>query len=349
MTQSRDLQAQLDEQRQRVDVDHFDIPVRELVRMVAEGELKTAPAYQRQFRWDAARESELVESLLLGLPVPPLFVATDRDGTWELVDGLQRISTLVHFVFADEQATKTISKTEPLRLEKLSKITAFEGLSYDDLPTPMQLAFNKRPLRVTALSDKSQLDVRFDLFERLNRGGILLTPQEVRACIYRGRFNNLLSDLAEDDAFKRLLKLQRGNQNDGTREEQVLKFFAYLDNADAFDGRVTHFLNDYMERNREATDIDERRELFKRVVAALTRIFSNGPVVRKGYGNTPQTMFEALMVAAGTLVNEGAPLRESPIDVNDAVLVANTTKGTNTQAALKRRIARARELLRQPA
>ncbi len=172
-----------------------------------------------------------MESLLLGLPVPPLFVATDRDGTWELVDGLQRISTLVHFVFADEQATKTISKTEPLRLEKLSKITAFEGLSYDDLPTPMQLAFNKRPLRVTALSDKSQLDVRFDLFERLNRGGILLTPQEVRACIYRGRFNNLLSDLAEDDAFKRLLKLQRGNQNDGTREEQVLKFFAYLDTA----------------------------------------------------------------------------------------------------------------------
>ncbi len=349
MAQSGLLQAQLDEQRQRVDVDHFDIPVRELVRMVTEGELKTAPAYQRQFRWDAARESELVESLLLGLPVPPLFVATDQDGTWELVDGLQRVSTLVHFIFADGRATKTISKGGPLRLERLSKLTAFEGLVYDELPTPMQLAFNKRPLRVTALSDKSQLDVRFDLFERLNRGGILLTPQEVRACIYRGRFNNLLSELADEPNFKRLLKLQRGNQDDGTREEQVLKFFAYLNDAAAFDGRVTHFLNDYMERNREAPDAEERRAVFTQAVTALVKIFNGGPVVRKGYGSTPQAMFEALMVAAGKLIQDGVAIRESPIDVNYPVLVANTTKGTNTQAALQRRITRARELLQKPA
>jgi len=348
MAHAERLQAQLDEQRQRVDVDHFDIPVRELVRMVAEGELKTAPAYQRQFRWDAARESELVESLLLGLPVPPLFVATDRDGTWELVDGLQRVSTLVHFIFADERATKTILKVEPLRLERLSKLTDFEGLVFDELPTPMQLAFNKRPLRVTALSDKSQLDIRFDLFERLNRGGILLTPQEVRSCIYRGQFNNLLAELANEARFKRLLKLQRGNQDDGTREEQVLKFFAYLNAAAEFDGRVTQFLNDYMERNRDASGMDERRALFNEVVTALTQVFGGGPVVRKGYGNTPQTMFEALMVAAGDLIREGAPIRETPLDVNDAVLVANTTKGTNTQAALQRRIDRARELLQKP-
>ncbi len=154
MADHPDLQEQLDKQRQRVDVDHFDIPVRELVRMVSEGELKTAPAYQRQFRWDKTRESELVESLLLGLPVPPLFVATDRDGTWELVDGLQRVSTLVHFISADSAATTQISKSAPLRLEGLTKLSAFEGLLYADLPTPMQLAFNKRPLRVTALSDK---------------------------------------------------------------------------------------------------------------------------------------------------------------------------------------------------
>jgi hypothetical protein len=347
MAQMATLQVQLDEQRQRVDVDHFDIPVRELVRMVAEGELKTAPAYQRQFRWDAARESELVESLLLGLPVPPLFVATDKDGTWELVDGLQRVSTLVHFIFADGRASEAIAKEEPLRLEALTKLTAFEGLEYSQLPTPMQLAFNKRPLRVTALSDKSQLDVRFDLFERLNRGGILLTAQEVRACIYRGRLNNLLAELADDPAFKRLLKLQRGNQSDGTREEQVLKFFAYLNDADDFDGRVTHFLNGYMERNREAEDVEGRRDLFHRTVAALAKVFNGGPVIRKGYGNTPQTMFEALMVATGSLLREGAAVRETAIDVNDSVLVSNTTKGTNTQAALKRRIARARELLRE--
>lgn len=342
------LQEQLDEQRQRVDVDHFDIPVRELVRMVAESELKTAPAYQRQFRWDVRRESELIESLLLGLPVPPLFVATDKDGTWELVDGLQRVSTLVHFIFTYDEASNQIAKAEALKLEGLSKLTAFEGLRYTDLPAPMQLAFNKRPIRVTSLSDKSQLDVRFDLFERLNRGGIILTPQEVRACIYRGSLNELLAELAEDGDFKRLLKLQRGNQRDGTREEQVLKFFAYLDNPAEFDGRVTHFLNEYMERHRSASDIDRRRTLFHETIHALSAIFGGGPVVRKGYANTPQAMFEALMVAAGGLMQESKPIKSGPIDVNDQVLVANTTKGTNTQAALQRRVIRARELLAKP-
>jgi hypothetical protein len=339
-----ELQEQLDEQRQRVDVDHFDIPVRELVRMVSEGELRTAPAYQRQFRWDTIRESELVESVLLGLPVPPIFVATDKDGTWELVDGLQRVSTLVHFVFSHGAADQ-VAKPDPLALEGLTKLSTFEGLRYAELPTPMQLAFNKRPLRVTALSDKSQLDVRFDLFERLNRGGILLTAQEVRACIFRGSFNELLSELADNDTFRTLLKLQRGSQSDGTREEQVLKFFAYLENAGDFDGRVSHFLNEYMDRHRLTVDVEKRRELFSTSVDALSKIFDGKPVLRKGYGNTPLAMFEALMVGAGGLLQEGKQLTLKPIDVNDAVLTANTTKGTNTKSALQRRIARARELL----
>ena len=340
-----DLQAQLDEQRQRVDVDHFDIPVRELVRMVSEGELKTAPAYQRQFRWDVNRESELVESVLLGLPVPPLFVATDKDGTWELVDGLQRVSTLVHFIYSDPDAAQGIKKENPLQLEGLTKLTAFEGMTFSDLPLPMQLAFNKRPLRVTALSDKSQLDVRFDLFERLNRGGILLTAQEVRACIFRGPFINLLDELANNATFKRLLKLQRGNQDDGTREEQVLKFFAYLERADKFEGRVAEFLNTYMEEVGSASNLEGRRKLFEQTVEALDQVFDGKPVLRKGYGNTPQVMFEALMVAAGQLIQSGRPLKTEPIDVNDDVLVRNTTKGTNTKAALTRRVERASELL----
>lgn len=342
------LQQQLDEQRQRVDVDHFDIPVRELVRMVAEMELKTAPAYQRQFRWDPVRESELIESLLLGLPVPPLFVATNSDGTWELVDGLQRVSSLVHFIFDANAVAASLAKDDSLVLEGLTKLTSFEGLTYAELPAPMQLAFNKRPVRVTALSDKSQLDVRFDLFERLNRGGILLTPQEVRACIFRGELNNLLSELADDATFKKLLKLQRGNQHDGTREEQVLKFFAYLDDAKSFDGRVTHFLNEYMLAHRSPSDMQQRRELFSKTVAALDRVFDGKPVLRKGYGNTPLTMFEALMVGAGGLIRDGQEIRTGTIDTSDQTLVENTTKGTNTQAALQRRLKRARELLTAP-
>ncbi len=135
MTDGRQqLQAQLDSQRQKVDVDHFDLTVRELMRMAQEGELKRAPVYQRKFRWNETTESRLIESLLLGLPVPSIFVATNRDGSWEVVDGLQRISTLIHFTAAASDLLATISKIEPLRLEGLTDLTSFNGLTLAELP-----------------------------------------------------------------------------------------------------------------------------------------------------------------------------------------------------------------------
>ena len=91
------LIGQLDEQRRTVDFDTYDILVQQLLSMLKSGAIDIAPAYQRQFRWDAVRCSQLVESLLLGIPVPSLFMATNRDGTWELVDGVQRLSALVMF------------------------------------------------------------------------------------------------------------------------------------------------------------------------------------------------------------------------------------------------------------
>src|SRR4051812_15658700 len=162
MTEVADLQEQLSVQRQKVDVDHFDTTVCELIRMAAENELHTAPVYQRKFRWDEVKESRMIESLLLNFPIPSIFVAANPDGTWEVVDGLQRISTLIHFAGSDPTLLDTIGKTEPLRLGELRDLTAFNGHTLDDLPPAVQLSFFKRALRVTALSDKSNRSTRFD-------------------------------------------------------------------------------------------------------------------------------------------------------------------------------------------
>src|SRR5438105_2193610 len=110
---TENIQQQLDAQRRLVDVDNFDVTVRELVRMVAEDELARAPEYQRKFRWEVEDESKLIESLLLGLPVPSLFVATNPNGTWEVVDGLQRLSTLLHFIAEPPVLLKSIDKADP--------------------------------------------------------------------------------------------------------------------------------------------------------------------------------------------------------------------------------------------
>lgn len=329
-----------------VDVDHLDIPIRELLRMIGDNELAIAPEYQRQFRWDVKRESELIESLLLGLPVPPLFVAANADATWELVDGLQRVLTLIHFAGNEALIQEHLGdKTKVLELGGLQKLSAFNGRKFADLPAPLQITLLRRAVRVTALSDKSQLDARFDLFERLNRGGVVLTAQEVRACIYRGPLNSYLAEAAQSDPFKRLLKLQRGSESDGTREEQVLKFFAYLFARDRFVGRVADFLNSFMAEHREGSQLREWRELFDRTTEALWRV-GEGPVLRKGYHTTPLNQFEALMVAAPELASEGRPVNGTPATImSDPDLVGFSTKGTNTLPALRGRIERAKALL----
>lgn len=345
-TGGRQLQTQLDKQRRTVDVDRFDITVRELHRMGVTGELHRAPAYQRKFRWDDERESALIESILLGLPVPSVFVATNPDGKWELVDGLQRISTLLHFVTPTGPTLKSLDRTEPLRLTKLRKLTRFNDLLFDDLPAPIQLHFFKRPLPVTALSDKSDFVVRFDMFERLNRGGVALTPQEVRACIFGGKFNDLIEQLSREPAFASLVKLRRAQKDDGTKAELVLKFFAYLYDREQFEGAVTQFLNDYMKNEPSAQQVAEGSALFRRVTSALAEGL-DGPVLRTGTYVTPLNQLEAILVGGAEVLRSGRELSvpSTRTWLDDPVLVAASTKGTNTPSMLRSRIDRAAKLL----
>src|ERR1019366_3786326 len=132
-----------------------------------------------------------IESVFLGIPVPSLFMAANADGRWELIDGVQRLSTLVRYI-GDPAVREAIGRPNPLKLSGLEKLSAFNSFAYQELPKSVQLQFSLKPLKVTTISDKSDLNVRFDLFERLNTGGVRLEPQEIRSCIYRGSFNELL-------------------------------------------------------------------------------------------------------------------------------------------------------------
>lgn len=339
------LQAELDQQRRQVDVDNYDLTLGEIVRMAEANELIRAPEYQRKFRWSHDDESYLIESLFLGLPVPSIYVASNPDGTWEVVDGLQRLSTLIHFMSLNPAALKQLGKEEPLRLSELRKLPSFNNYRYADLPTPIRLQFGKRSLRVTALSDKSDPEIRFEVFERLNKGGVSLSAQEVRACIYRGPFSELLRELGEQPSFKKLVKVQSVHQNDGTREELVLKFFAYLNWSEKYDGNVKSFLNKYMKEVGPKLDINQCRKLFNDVVDGVLKI-TDGPLLRKGYGNTPLNQLEAVMVGAGRILRAGKKLKTPPSDwLNDPLLLKYSTKGTNTKPSFNARNSRAEKLL----
>lgn len=338
------LEDQLAVERRKVDVATVNFSVREVVRMFEDGELSIAPEYQRKYRWPEPVASTFIESLFLGLPIPPVFVATNADFQWEVVDGLQRISTLLMYIADKPEHLEKIGREHSLTLQGLEKLSQLNGTTYSDLPIPLQRYFGRQPIQVVSLTDKSNRSVRFDLFSRLNSGAVSLTPQEVRAAVYRGPFNDFVESLTTYPQFDRLLKLQERNQRDGTAAEQVLKFFAYKNSRLDFDGAVTKFLNRYADMSREMFDFDAERQIFEKTYAHLASAI-DGPFLRTNTSITPLVQFEAVGVAIADIISAGEVPGVPPADwINDGELVDSSTGGTNTRSMLNRRVARARQL-----
>ena len=333
------LDEQLREQRRMVDFDTFDIQLQELIRMLADKQIAVAPAYQRLFRWDNARCSQLIESLMLGIPIPNLFMATNVDNTWEVVDGVQRISAIVKFA-ADDNLRSSLGLNGALMLEDLQKIDHFNGFTFESLPSHIQQHIRTRPLRVVTLNDKSDSVVRFDLFERLNTGGITLTNQEIRDCVYRGPFADLLKDLSNDPNFIHVVKLTSKQKRDGTSEECVLRFFAFLDNYKNFDHSVVDFLNDYMNLARVGFNHLARAAEFTDVFMQLSNVFPDG-IKRPGrQTTTPLNLYEGVAVGAALAIKRNRRLVADGLEewMASAELRTYTTGATNSKRAVRGRI-----------
>lgn len=302
-----ELVEQLNVLKRNVDFSSYDISVKELLSMYREGLIDIAPEYQRQFRWEEERQSSFIESIFLGIPIPSLFMATNRDGSWELIDGVQRLSSLIHFC-SDKELCLKIGLKDTLILTELSKLTTFSGNKFIDLPKSVQLDFLLKPLKVITLTDKSDLQVRFDLFERLNTGGVKLTPQEIRSCIYRGQFNDFIKELANNSDFNKVVNIPQARENDGSKEELVLRFFAYLHKYKSFDHSVTDFLNEFMKEASEKFDYKKNRDIFEKTMHSLADI-EGGIVNRKR--QTPVNLFEGVAVGAALALQKNGKINIS--------------------------------------
>lgn len=331
------LTDQIAEQRRKVDFDTFDISVQQLVSMIEAGQIDIAPEFQRQYRWDSTRQSQLIESIFLGIPVPSLFMATNPDGTWDVVDGVQRLSTIVHFSGSDT-ARKSIGIKSMLRVENLKKLTSLNGETFVSLPKSTQTQFLLRPIKVITLSDKSDLKVRFDLFERLNTGGIALTNQEIRACIFGGPFNNFLEEMAKNRSFRRVVLLPKPREHDRTREECVLRFFAFLYNYKNFEHSVVDFLHDYMKASTESFNYNLNRRRFEETFDALKKILPKGIVRTRT--TTPVNLFEAVAVGAAIALEKRKKLKvvDSMSWIQSEELEELTTGATNDRSRVTGRI-----------
>jgi hypothetical protein len=185
--------------------------------------------------------------------------------------------------------------------------------------------------------DKSDLKVRFDLFERLNTGGIKLTDQEIRSCIYRGDFNDYLKMLSVEKNFKKVVKLPKERETDGTREELVLRFFAFLNRYNNFDHSVVDFLNNYMAESTKKFEYEKNTEIFIKTFKQLSKL-PNG--ISRKRTTTPINLFEAVAVGAALAIK-----KIGVISLNNAIRWMNseeltrlTTGATNSKVKVKGRI-----------
>ena len=334
-----EMNQQLMDQKRRVDFNTYDISLKELISMVEDDLINIAPDYQRQFRWGDERQSLLIESLFLGIPIPNLFMATNADGTWELIDGVQRVGSILRYMGSKEVIEKiNATNLTNLRLQGLEKLTAFNDYLFEDLPFDIQNKFKLTSIKVTTLSDKSDMSVRFDLFERLNRGGVILSDQEIRACVYRGGFNDFIKELARDKSFVQCVHISENKEKSGLREELVLRFFAYLYDIDNFSHSVKEFLNKYMEKADKKFSYSKNEQLFREVFEILSKALPDG--INKGRKNTPLNLYEAISVGAAKVLLEKGTINTEGIQewMNDEELMAYITGATNTKSNVVKRI-----------
>ncbi|MEW6765208.1 MAG: DUF262 domain-containing protein [Pseudomonadota bacterium] len=242
------LEDQISKRVGEVRTDSFDMSFGEIANLHINKELIIQPEYQRLFRWSQQQKSHLIESILLELPVPQIFVIENQDGVFELIDGLQRVSTILQFMEPDS------IDLQALKLDGCTLIEGLNGLEFTDLPLSLRLRLKRSPIRTVVIKKQSQGFLRYEMFKRLNTGGANLEPQEIRNCSARmlGEtgidFYNILVQLSQDEHFAACAEyLPQPEKDKKGAEELVLRFFAAKNFIDGFKGSVRDWLDNYME------------------------------------------------------------------------------------------------------
>jgi len=252
-------------EKRRVYSDKPDRSIFELYRQYQKGNLELQPEFQRLHVWDNAKSSRLIESVLLEVPIPVIYLSEESDSKYSVIDGQQRLNAFIKFL------------ENNLRVSGLTILAELSGKRFQDIPKNLQDKFENATIRIIEIRKESHPDVKFEIFERLNTGAVQLNAQELRNCIYRGKYNELLKELSEDKDFLFLLGLKEPHYRMQDRE-LILRFFAFFHNTHLkYTPSMKHFLNKEMERYQNLTGSDEGelRKIFKKSVKMSKTVFGD--------------------------------------------------------------------------
>ena len=329
-------EEQIKNLRKEIDYTTRDYSIDFLVQKFREDEFYIPDEYQRQFIWDDDKKSLFIESVLLGLPIPLMFFSDTEDGRCEIIDGAQRTQSLEAFMSND------------LELTNLKKLDSLLGFKYDDIPEYFKKKFDKTNIRVVVLSDETTLDIRQEIFTRINTSGVKANPIEVR----RGQFMQtdfmrFIKECSEDDVFLKLCPLSETLKKRYEGQELVLRFFAYLNNYKKFEHRVDQFIDDYVDSNKDTFNRDKYFKEFKRMLDFVDKTFSYGFAKSKNAKSTPRVRFEAIAVGVALALRENEKLIVNNVDwiKSDEFKVHTTSHASNSPNRVTGRIEYVRDML----
>ncbi|MBM6930603.1 DUF262 domain-containing protein [[Clostridium] spiroforme] len=247
----------MDLDNRTVFTDKKDFTLSNIKEMFDDGEIITDPDYQRDFVYTQKQSSKLIESMLIGIPIPTVYLCQEADGTWSVIDGQQRITSFVYFL-----------KNE-FPLKGLTELKELNGLYFKDMEKPLQRRLKQSSLGAICILKESQ-NLKYEIFARLNQGAVSLKPQELRNCIYRGSCNKMLIELANNKYLPVLFKDENKRMQ---YQERVLRFFA-LRNFTEYKSSMLKTMNDYMivHQNEDSEKIEKSKALFNRTIDIIKQV-----------------------------------------------------------------------------
>jgi len=291
-----EAEAQILENERVVNYDTKEYPVETIVEKYLTGKEDDqnelfVPDYQRDFTWPEDQQSKFIESVLIGLPIPYIFVADvdAKEGRIEIVDGSQRIRTLANFL------------TNGLVLRDLKKLTLLNGKTFSDLHESRKRRFRRRSLRMIELNNRADEAVRRDMFERINTGSKDLEYMDVQWGVHGGELLQFIEECSKHPLFVKLAPLSAAAIRRREHQEFVLRFFAYLENYRNFDRFVNKFLDEYFTSTQSVFNAAKKtamKEEFEGMLAFVDGNIPHGFKKSSGHTRTPRIRFEAISVGS---------------------------------------------------
>ncbi len=266
----------LDKKQRELLTSTIDYNLEGLTNLITKRVIDLAPKYQRRFRWDDVRKSKLIESFLMNVPVPPIFLNEDDFGKYSVIDGKQRLSSIHEFI------------TGKLTLKGLLVFKDLNDLNFFDLPIEFQNSLKIRAtIRAIIILRQSDKDIKYEVFQRLNTGGVKLNAQEIRNSAFPGLLNDKILDLSEDKSFHKIMGIKSKTKSRIYQEmkdaELVLRFFALKDTFSNYSGGLKNILDNYLDKNQYLKEekVNELGKEFKDTLDIVQKVFGTEGAFRR--------------------------------------------------------------------